>query len=122
MSYTSILQLSLFYPILAQREPLLEALPGAAIGRASGSGSQSAIESEIAYVILTPPQNIFFEKNQFFICFTIAQGFWKNFCFGVNIIFLRRKGSFSKNMDFGVILGNTHIIKMLKQKMLGSIL
>ena len=63
---------------------------------------------------LTPPQKFFLKKIIFFICFTIAQGFWNNFCFGVNIIFWPQKGSFSKNMDFGVILGDIHIIKMLK--------
>ena len=44
----------------------------------------------------------------------IPKGVWNNFCFGVNIIFWPQKGSFSKNMDFGVILGDIHIIKMLK--------
>ena len=68
------------------------------------------------------PQKNLYEKNHFFICFTIAQGFWNNFCFGVNIIFWPQKGSFSKNMDFGGILGDIHIIKMLQQKMLGCTL
>ena len=52
---------------------------------------------------LTAPKNIFFEKNIFFICFTIARGIWNNFCFGLFIIFLTLKRQFFQKHGF---LGN----------------
>ena len=61
-----------------------------------------------------PPQNNIFWKLIFFICFTIAQSFWNNFCFGVKCIFLPQKDNFSKNMDFGAFFANIHIINALK--------
>ena len=58
-----------------------------------------------------PPQNKIFWKSHFFICFTIAQSFWNNFCFGVKCIFSSQKGNFPKNMDIGAFFGNIYIIK-----------
>ena len=60
----------------------------------------------------TPQKYFFFEKNIFFIWFTIAEGIWNNFCFWVNIIFWPRKGSFPKNKDFGAFFGDIHIVKV----------
>ena len=59
-----------------------------------------------------PPQNNIFSKLNFFICFTIAQSFWNNFCFWVKCIFLPQKGNFPKNMDFCAFFGNINIMKV----------
>ena len=44
-----------------------------------------------------PPQNNIFWKLFFIICFTIAQSFWNNFCFGVNAFFTPKRQFFQKH-------------------------
>ena len=63
---------------------------------------------------------LFWGKFHFFICFTIAQSFWNNFCFWVKCIFLPQIDNFPKNMDFGAFFGNIHIIKALNFQIKGA--
>ena len=62
------------------------------------------------------PKNNIFLKFYFFICFTIAQSFWNNFCFWVKCIFLPQKKQFPRKHGFRCIFWQYSYNKSLVNK------